>query len=210
MHPYEIAHTLRSRAKQESVRLNYGSLYGVVDSLERRGLIEVRDVVREGRRPERTVYGITPAGTREMTDWLGELLSVPAKEYPWFTAALSFIAALPPDDALAALRERRDALELMAAADAHQREAVDRLGLPRLFNLEAEYEHILRQAELTYLEGLIADIERGDLDGLPLWRSLYDADGPPPQVLLTREAGGAARYVESTRAIAPQSEEDRQ
>ena len=31
MHPYEIAQTLRLRAKHESVRLNYGSLYAVVD-----------------------------------------------------------------------------------------------------------------------------------------------------------------------------------
>ncbi len=40
MHPYEAATTLRQRGKQFSVRLNYGSLYAVVESLERRGLIE--------------------------------------------------------------------------------------------------------------------------------------------------------------------------
>ena len=39
MHPYEVATTLRQRQKHESVRLNYGSLYAVVGSLERRGLI---------------------------------------------------------------------------------------------------------------------------------------------------------------------------
>ena len=39
MHPYEVAQTLRTRAKQESVRLNYGSLYAVVETLEKRGLI---------------------------------------------------------------------------------------------------------------------------------------------------------------------------
>ncbi|HEV8064303.1 MAG TPA: PadR family transcriptional regulator, partial [Acidimicrobiales bacterium] len=53
MHPYEVAQTLRDRAKHESVRLNYGSLYSVVDGLEKRGLIRVRETVREGRRPER-------------------------------------------------------------------------------------------------------------------------------------------------------------
>jgi len=39
MHPYEVATTLRQRQKHESVRLNYGSLYAVVASLEKRGLI---------------------------------------------------------------------------------------------------------------------------------------------------------------------------
>ena len=38
MHPYEMAQTMRSRAKHESVKLNYGSLYGVVEGLEKRGL----------------------------------------------------------------------------------------------------------------------------------------------------------------------------
>ena len=33
MHPYEMAQTLRTRAKHESIRLNYGSLYSVVESL---------------------------------------------------------------------------------------------------------------------------------------------------------------------------------
>src|SRR5271154_1793574 len=105
MHPYEVAQTLRQRAKQESVRLNYGSLYAVVESLEKRGLIKATGTIREGKRPERTVYEITPEGSREMVDWLTELISVPAKEYPQFMAGLSFIAALDPDDALRALRE---------------------------------------------------------------------------------------------------------
>ena len=51
MHPYEVAQTLRQRAKQESVRLNYGSLYAVVESLEKRGFIKATGTVREGKRP---------------------------------------------------------------------------------------------------------------------------------------------------------------
>ena len=56
-HPYEVATTLRQRHKHESVRLNYGSLYGVVESLERRGLIDgagdeaVRPAPRADRLP---------------------------------------------------------------------------------------------------------------------------------------------------------------
>ena len=62
MHPYEISTTLRSRGKEQSIKLNYGSLYSVVESLPKHGLIEPRETVREGRRPERTVYAITEAG----------------------------------------------------------------------------------------------------------------------------------------------------
>ena len=66
MHPYEVAQTLRQRAKGESVRLNYGSLYAVVEALEKKGFIEATGTLREGKRPERTVYEITENGTREM------------------------------------------------------------------------------------------------------------------------------------------------
>ena len=39
MHPYEISSTLRSRGKEKSIKLNYGSLYSVVESLQKHGLI---------------------------------------------------------------------------------------------------------------------------------------------------------------------------
>src|SRR5579862_6585782 len=89
MHPYEVATVLRGRRKDESVRLNYGSLYSVVSSLERRGLIVAQGTTREGRLPERTIYEITQTGRIEAHDWLAELLSTPTKEYPAFEAALS-------------------------------------------------------------------------------------------------------------------------
>jgi len=72
MHPYEISTTLRSRGKQNSIKLNYGSLYSVVEALQKHGLICSRETTRTGRRPERTVYEITPAGITEFEEWLAE------------------------------------------------------------------------------------------------------------------------------------------
>ena len=64
MHPYEMAATMRSQGKERSIKLNYGSLYTVVDNLAKHGLIEAMEATREGRRPERTVYRLTEAGRR--------------------------------------------------------------------------------------------------------------------------------------------------
>ena len=55
MHPYEMATTMRAQGKERSIKLNYGSLYTVVDNLAKHGLIEAMEASREGRRPERTV-----------------------------------------------------------------------------------------------------------------------------------------------------------
>ena len=130
MHPYEVAQTLRQRAKQESVRLNYGSLYAVVESLEKKGFIKATGTVREGKRPQRTVYEITDEGSLEMTDWLTELIGTPNKEYPAFQAGLSFLPALDPDDALAALRRRAEALTMKLVAMRGAMQAATDAGLP--------------------------------------------------------------------------------
>jgi DNA-binding PadR family transcriptional regulator len=174
MHPYEVAQTLRQRAKQESVRLNYGSLYAVVESLERRGLVKASGTIRQGRRPERTIYEITDDGSREMVDWLTELISVPAKEFPQFMAGLSFIAALEPEDALRALRERSEALAFKLAGLRGGMEASRQAGLPRLFGLEAEYEESQLAGELQFVKQLVRDIEAKTLEGLEMWKAFHD------------------------------------
>lgn len=177
MHPYEVAQTLRQRAKHESVRLNYGSLYAVVESLEKRGLVRATETVREGRRPERTVYEITEDGSREMVDWLTELVGVPAKEYPQFMAGLSFVAALDPLDALQALHDRAQALGFRLSALRGTMKAAHEAGLPRLFELECEYEVGQLGAELDFVRGLVRDIETGNLEGLDLWRAFHENEG---------------------------------
>jgi DNA-binding PadR family transcriptional regulator len=173
MHPYEVAQTLRQRAKQESVRLNYGSLYAVVESLEKKGFVKATGTVREGKRPERTVYEITDDGVREMDDWMTELIGVPAKEYPAFMAGLSFLAALDPDDALAALRGRADTLTVKLAGLRGAMKAARDAGLPRIFELETEYEESQLAAELKYVNALVKDMEAGTLEGLDMWKAFH-------------------------------------
>src|SRR5258708_24569518 len=80
MHPYEMASTMRERGKEQSIKLNYGSLYTVVDNLAKHGLIEAQEARREGRRPERTGYPLSDPrpGTRHA--WVSELPAAPVKQ----------------------------------------------------------------------------------------------------------------------------------
>jgi DNA-binding PadR family transcriptional regulator len=173
MHPYEMASTMRERHKDESIKLNYGSLYAVVESLKKHELIAEQETGREGHRPERTVYCITDAGRLELIDWLSELLSRPAKEYTRFEAGLSLLPVLPPDDVVALLEQRCQALELRAAQSQSVRELLAKRSFPRLFTIEAEYRWALEAAELDWTRRLIADIRSGSLDGLELWRGFH-------------------------------------
>src|SRR5919107_6108521 len=174
MHAYEMVTLMRERGKHESVRLRYSSLYSVVGALEREGLIVPRETVREGRRPERTIYEITSAGSEEFLSWLRELLRQPVKEYTQFAAGLSFLAALPPEEAVALLTERVRRLERENGEMRSRLDTVmEQLNLPRLFVVEAEHELMLREAELRWVRGIVEEIEAGELGSLSEWRSLH-------------------------------------
>jgi DNA-binding PadR family transcriptional regulator len=174
MHPYEMITLMRERGKHESVRLRYSSLYSVVEALVREGLIVPRETVREGRRPERTVYGITDAGREEFLTWLRELLREPVKEYTQFAAGLSYLPALPPEEA-ADLLERRVRLLEKEVGEMRSRldDVVEELDLPRLFLVENEHEQVLREAELGWVRGLVREIKDGTIGGIEGWRSFH-------------------------------------
>jgi len=61
-HAHAIAATLRERGLDRAFKVTTGSLYDVVQVLQRAGWIVARETVRVGGRPERTVYAHTPAG----------------------------------------------------------------------------------------------------------------------------------------------------
>ena len=132
MYPYEMAATLRQRGKDEAIKINWGSLYTVVQNLEKYGFIEAVDVAREGRQPERTTYQITDAGREELKDWLRELIGEPEREYTRFEAALGECAVLPPNELVGLLQRRLDALD---AAIAQHETGLKALvtQIPRLF-----------------------------------------------------------------------------
>lgn len=181
MHPYEMSATLRERSKESSIKLNYGSLYSVVEALVRHGLIDVHETIREGRRPERTVYAITDAGRTEFVEWLSELIEIPVKEYPQFEAALSLLAGLGPEEALRLLRQRANRLRIAAIGDAAVAEEMRRVGLPRLFTIEGEYVQALRDAEIAFVEALVKEFADGSFEGLDLWRAAHSGAASPTE-----------------------------
>jgi len=163
MHPYEIKHMMRERRHDDVVKLRGGSLYSTIDRLEAEGLIVATGTEREGRRPERTTYALTPDGEAGLLDWLRESIATPVREYPHFGSMIAFMPHLMPSEAAALLRNRVANLE----AEAAQSERV--LGdefwgrLPRMFRVHAEYTTHMRRAEIEWIRVLADDIEAGTL-----------------------------------------------
>ena len=195
MYPYEMAAVLRERGKDQSRKINWGSLYTVVQNLEKHGFIEAVEVAREGRQPERTTYQITDAGRTELLDWLRELLSEPEREYTRFEAALAESAVLPPDELIDLLQQRLDALE---AGNAEHQAGLDALTnqIPRLFLIESEYYLAQRRAEAEWVRGLLKEFTDGTFPGINAWRHFH-ATGEIPEDVLA--------LVEGQREGAPDS-----
>jgi DNA-binding PadR family transcriptional regulator len=189
MYPYEMAASLRQRGKDQSIKINWGSLYTVVQNLEKYGFIEAVEVVREGRQPERTTYQITTAGRAELTDWLRELLSEPEREYTRFEAALGESGILGPDELISLLRQRLDTLD---AEIAQHQAGLDGWAsqIPRLFLIESEYHLALRRAEAEWVRGVLEELTDGTFPGISAWRRFHQTGELPDEATTLAELSG--------------------
>lgn len=157
-HPYNMARRMRERHHEESIKLNYGSLYMVVEQLTRAGFVAAAETVRDAARPERTVYAITEAGRAELDDWMRELSACRTR-----STATSRPARADGHPAAGRrgrlLWQRRDRL---AKQGRRQRQQIDDAvagGLHPVFLVEDDYRQVLLDAELGFVDRLIGRID---------------------------------------------------
>ena len=168
MHPYRMHEVIKERGKDRIANVaQRNSVYQTIDRLVRAELIAVRETARDERRPERTVYEITDAGWAALRTWIAEMLASPAREFPEFPAALASVMVLPPDEVTALLAKRADDLTATLAADRAAMATVP--DLPRLFLLDEEYACAVREAELTWVNDVLAALRSGELTWSDEW-----------------------------------------
>ena len=106
VHGYDVRRELLSWNADEWANVAPGSIYHALRKLSEEGLLEEVATEQVGARPARTTYRITPKGDSEFEDLL--------RDYWWryeqpvdpFQAAMAFVAALPREEAVGALRNR--------------------------------------------------------------------------------------------------------
>lgn len=163
MHPYRMQQLIKERGKDEVINVRQRtSIYQTIERLLRDGLISVRGTLREGGRPDRTVYELTEEGREVSKDWLREMLSTRSQEYPDFPAAISFLTLLTPEDVLRQFEKREVALQ-EAVQHVDYQLLNYKENVPRLFMLEVEHSRALLRAELEWLRAVIEDFRTGEL-----------------------------------------------
>jgi DNA-binding PadR family transcriptional regulator len=180
MYPYQVAAMLRERGKDHSVKINWGSLYTVVQNLAKNGFIEEVETIRDGKQPERTVYQITESGRTELLDWLSELIGEPEREYTRLAAGLSDAGHLHPDLLIELLHKRLTMLEEQITTFEAGLDAI-RTDVPRLFLIESEYQLAMLKAQAQWVRGLLKELEDGTMEGVDAWRQLHETGALSPE-----------------------------
>ena len=176
MHPYRMQALIKERGKDQIANVaQRNSVYQTIAALLRAGLIAIRETSRDERRPERTVYEVTPEGRRTLQAWMKEVLSTPAREFPDFPAALSLVAGAGPGEVRGLLEARITALE---ARLVELEQPVP--NLPRLFLLESEYMAALVRAQIDWLRGVTEDLRSGRLTWSAAWLQRFAREWAQP------------------------------
>ena len=187
MHRYEMASVMRARGKDRDMDIKWGSLYTVVQNLERNGYLEPIGVTRQGARPERTVYQITDAGRDELVAWTRELIAQPEAEHTRFIAGLSVLAVLTPDDVTDLLGKRLE--RLRKTSDALRRQLEEASDVPRLFLIEDEYRITMTRAEADWTRSLLDELSTGTFPHLDAWRRWHENGDIPSEFTELAERG---------------------
>ena len=164
MHPYELASTMKVRHHDEFIRLNFGTLYHTVDSLERGGWILPVEREKEGKRPERTIYQLTDTGREVLLRVVGELLAEPRREYPHFAAGLMFMHHLSAATAAQHLNARWHALEAHVEKLVRIMGELRAAGVTRLALIELEHKVAMLKAEGQWVQTLEREVADGRLE----------------------------------------------
>src|SRR5207302_7069418 len=131
--------------------------YHAFDQLQRQHLIEPLEVAREGRRPERTVYQLTPEGRDAFLERVRHMVLEPQPVYSGFEAGLAFIHHLDRDEAAELLRQRAQALERERLAYEDILGGLAHRGLSRLSLIENELGQDTRRHQAEWCRRIAAE-----------------------------------------------------
>ena len=162
LHGYELKRLIEERMGDWN-DIAFGSIYFALDKMAEEGLIEKVAEERQGGRPSRSVYAITPEGRQEFMRLLREIWGeIERPEYD-INLGVFFMDALPRQDVLDYLRKRVSGLkDRLGYVSAHQAETMERLAPPPRINALFDHARIHLEAELSWTQALLDKVSQGE------------------------------------------------
>jgi DNA-binding PadR family transcriptional regulator len=161
LYGYEIKQVIEDHMS-DWTSIAFGSIYFALDKLAEEKFVEKVEVERQGKRPSRSVYQITPAGREEFLRLLRTSWQQFEREYYPLDICLFFLDRLPLKEVKSYLRMRQSALQ--SALDHVRSHRKEQLALPEVPPLAAAiFDHTLAhtRAELDWVTDVLQKLERG-------------------------------------------------
>lgn len=126
MHGYALKQTLFERAS-DFARIKMSNIYYHCEKMKKQGLVQV-SFEKEGKRPDRQVFSITPEGEKTFLKLLSEGLTLPFDFESIMDGPLFFSEYIKPSQTLDALKNRIQQIEIIINhIDAHKKEVLQHI-----------------------------------------------------------------------------------
>jgi len=164
-HGYQVRRELLTWSADKWANVAPGSIYHALKQMAKEGLIEQVDIEPGGSGPERTGYRLTPDGEREFQILLAKGLAdaeVGAAGQYNFSAAFTFLTALPRKRAISLLRHRITQLTGQRANVRNLLEEGAEWGQPAHINEMYRLWVVSGDAVIGWTEDLVKKLEAGE------------------------------------------------
>ncbi len=149
-HGWQIQQVMEERGMREWTEIGFSSIYHILGTLEKRGLIRSVIEPAEGRGAPRRVYRVTPSGRRAYRSGVMDALSTPRRQFPLIQQGLAGLPSIGAGDAAEAL-ERYAAVLKERLSDVEEK---SRRELP--FHVKCMFDYSIRmiRAEMEWAREL--------------------------------------------------------
>lgn len=209
LHGYAVEQLVEQRGMRHWTEIGFSSIYFLLKKLEARGLVEPLKDASFGRRTPKT-YRLTQKGEQAHRDEARRALAEPERLHSSLPLGLANWPALPSEEALAALRARRNALEIQINELDTRRQAQE--PLPLFVRAMFDYSATMIAAERDWLAKAVSLLSESPMEKIDLkkqYKTLYSAqvgefsilDVPPLTYFALDGAGDPNAAPEYTAAV---------
>lgn len=164
VHGYFLRQELITWHVDEWANVNPGSIYNALSSLKKDGYVEEHCIETQGKRPERTVYKMTPEGNVEFIRLLRKVIwSVDAFDTKSGMVLTSFMFALSRQEVVEVLEHRVREIDARVKANGYHVEDVAQSETTPLYVREIfELSTMRLKGEKEWTEALLQRLHNGE------------------------------------------------
>jgi DNA-binding PadR family transcriptional regulator len=179
INPYNLCKLINHNRRNLRTKIPDQTTFSIIKMLNKKGLISGKRL-KNGLKPDMTVYSITPKGTKLLKQNLMTSISSPEDPLTNLVLSLMLICYLDKEEVLKALVEYREKIKVDIATRKRLLSAVDRDNSPFTRIISARHILNMNQVNLKTVNELIESLEANpqcENFPIPWWREEFLNNG---------------------------------